>query len=71
VTVTGTNTNFVQGTTVVNPMPGVTFGAVTVNSATSFSVPITANAATTPLPVSIWVTTGAEEAVFPNGIQVQ
>jgi hypothetical protein len=70
-TVTGVNTSFVQGTTMVNPMPGVTFGAVTVTTATSLSVPITANASTTPLPVSIWVTTGTEEAVFPNGIQVQ
>ena len=70
-TVTGTNTNFVQGSTVLNPMPGITFGAATVTSATSLSVPITAGALTTPLPVSVWVTTGLEEAVFPNGIQVQ
>jgi hypothetical protein len=70
-TVTGTNTNFVQGSTMLNPMPGITFGAATVTSATSLSVPITAGALTTPLPVSVWVTTGLEEAVFPNGIQVQ
>ena len=70
-TVTGTNTNFQQGTTAMNPVQGLTFGAVTVNSATSLSVPITANASSTPFPVSIWVTTGLEEAVFPNGVQVQ
>ena len=34
-TVTGVNTNFVQGTTVISPIPGVTVGAITVTSATS------------------------------------
>jgi hypothetical protein len=69
-TVTGVNTNFVQGTTVVTPMPGVTFGAVTVTGPTSLWMPITANATSLPLPASIWVKTGLEEAVFPNGIQI-
>ncbi len=31
-TVTGVNTNFVQGTTVLSPIPGVTIGTVTVTS---------------------------------------
>ena len=70
-TVTGVNTAFVEGTTVVNTIPGITFGAATVLNATSLSVPITANAVTTPLPVSIWITTGSQEVVLPNGIQIQ
>ena len=41
-TITGANTNFVQGTTVLSPIPGVTIGPITVNSATSMTVQLTA-----------------------------
>ena len=70
-TVTGTDTNFVQGVSVLNPIPGMVFGEATVTNATTLSVPILSNAPSTPLPVSIWVTTGSEEAIFPNGITIE
>jgi hypothetical protein len=70
-TVTGTNTNFVQGTTIVNQIPGIFFGPATVVSPTSLLVEITAEETGTPRPISIWVTTGSQEVIFPNGIQIQ
>src|ERR1019366_3124192 len=70
-TITGTNTNFVQGTTTVSPLPGVTIGTVTVNSPTSLTVHLTAAANATPQPYSILAATGAEEDVLPNALVVQ
>ena len=68
VTVTGANTHFVQGTTVVSPMVGFTVGAVTVLSPTSLTVTLTPGSSVTPQPESIWVITGTEEAVLPNAV---
>ncbi len=50
-TITGANTNFVQGTTTVSPLPGITIGAVTVNSPTSLTVQLTAAANATVQPL--------------------
>jgi hypothetical protein len=70
VTVTGLNTTFDQGLTVVNvTSPNVSAGMPTVTSATSFTVPLTATA--TSVPQSIWVTTSGQEAVLPNGLIIQ
>ena len=68
VTVTGANTSF-SSATIVNPIPGVTIGSVNITSATTLTVALTpaANA----VPESIWVTTGTEEAVLPNGLTFQ
>jgi hypothetical protein len=74
-TVTGLNTNFVQGVTSLSGMPGITIGAVTVNSATSLTVELTAASDAVLQPVSVLAITGAfpgnEEAVLPNGLLIQ
>jgi hypothetical protein len=70
VTVTGLNTNFGAGT-IVNPIPGVTIGAITVTSPNTFTVDLTPAANATVVPESIWVTTGTQEAVLPNGLTFQ
>jgi hypothetical protein len=74
VTVNGANTSFVQNVTVVNPIPGVTIGAVNVISPTLLQVTLTPTAV--PLsPESVWVSTGLDinggtEAVLPNSLTI-
>jgi hypothetical protein len=70
-TLTGVDTNFVQGTTTISPIPGVTIGTITVNSATSLTVQLTAAANATAQPYSILAITGTEEDVLPNGLAIQ
>ncbi len=74
-TVTGLNTNFVQGVTDLAPMAGITIGAVTVNSPTSLTVTLTAASDAALQPVSLVAITGAppgnEEAALPNGLVIQ
>ena len=70
-TITGTNTNFVQGTTQLSPIPGVTMGTITVNSATSMTVQLTAASNAVAQPYSILAITGSEQDVLPNGLVVQ
>lgn len=70
VTVTGVGANFTQGETVVNNVTGLIAGPVTVLSPTSLTVSLTAQSGISQ-PASIWVTTGAVEAVLPNGIVIQ
>lgn len=70
-TVTGENTHFVQGTTVLAPIPGVTVGAITVLGPTSLTVELTTAANATVQPYSIVAITGTEEAVLPNGFVIQ
>jgi hypothetical protein len=70
-TVTGTNTNFVQGTTQLSPIPGVTIGPITVTSPTTFTVQLTAAGNAVPQPYSILAITGAEQDVLPNGLVLQ
>jgi sugar lactone lactonase YvrE len=69
-TVTGTNTHFVQGTTTISPIPGVTVGTVTVTSPTVLTVQLTAAATATTQPYSVLAITGTEEAVLPNGLTI-
>jgi sugar lactone lactonase YvrE len=69
-TVTGTNTNFVQGTTTIAPIPGVTVGAITVTSPTVLTVQLTAAATATAQPYSVLAMTAGEEAVLPNGLSI-
>jgi len=69
-TLTGVNTHFAQGTTQVTVGAGLTPSSVTVNSGTSLTLQLTADASAGPGPYSIVVTTGAEEAVLPNGFMV-
>jgi hypothetical protein len=70
-TITGANTNFVQGTTMLNPIPGVTIGTIAVNSATSLTVQLTAVGNASPQPRSIVAVTGSEQAVLPNALLIQ
>jgi hypothetical protein len=68
--VTGLNTNFVQGVTRVNNSTGLIAGPATVLSPTTLTVPITAQVGLAQ-PAAVWVTTGAEDAVLPNGLLIQ
>jgi hypothetical protein len=70
-TVTGSNTSFAQGTTTLNPIPGITIGTITVNTSTSLTVQLTAAANAAVQPRSIDAITGTQEAVLPNGLMVQ
>ena len=70
-TVTGVNTNWVQGTTSLMPIPGITFGPVTVTSPTSMTTQITVSSTATPQPYSVTAVTGLEEDVLPNGLMIQ
>jgi hypothetical protein len=69
-TVTALGTGFLQGSTVMVPVGGVTASAPTVTSPTSFTVTLTASSIAPQQPVSIYVQTGIEEAVLPNGLLV-
>ena len=69
-TITGANTHFLQGTAAIASIPGVTIGPVTVNSPTSLTVQMTANAGVALQPYSLLATAGSEEAVLPNGLDV-
>jgi len=69
-TITGTNTHWVQGTTTLNAIPGVTMGPVTVIDATHLTVQLTADAGALLQPYSILAITGSEEAVLPNGLNI-
>ena len=70
-TITGVNTSFTQGTTTLSPIPGVTIGAVTVNSPTSLTVQLTAAADAALQPYTIVAITNSEQDVLPNGLIIQ
>jgi hypothetical protein len=69
-TVTGVDTNFVDGTTMVTDLPGITVGTVTVTNATTLTVQLTAASGAVEQPVSLLAITGSEEAVLPNGLVI-
>jgi S-layer homology domain len=69
--ITGTNTNFVQGTTALSPIPGVTIGAISVITPTYLTVQLTAAPTANPQPYSIVTITGNEQEVLPNGLLIQ
>jgi hypothetical protein len=62
---------FRAGTTQLSPIPGVTIGAITVTSATSMTVQLTAASNAVPQPYSILAITGSEQDVLPNGLVIQ
>ena len=70
-TITGANTSFVQGTTQLSPIPGVTIGTITVTSATTMTVQLTASSDAVTQPYSILAITGSEQDVLPNGLVIQ
>ena len=71
VTITGVNTTFAQGVTTISPIPGITFGPVTVSSPTLLTVPMTVSASAPAQPSPVLVITSAEQAVDPSGLTVQ
>ncbi len=71
-TVTGLNTTFQPGITDFVPPPGITINSLTVNSPTSLTLSLTAapsGVAVQPEPV--YIQTGTQEAVLPNGLIIQ
>lgn len=71
VTLTGQNTNWVNGTTQVGTGPGITVGNVVVTSSTTLTVQLNVASSATPGQYSLTATTGSEEATLPNGFVVQ
>jgi hypothetical protein len=71
ITVYGSNTNFTQGSTTVNPIPGFTIGVPTVISPTELTVDLTAGSTASASPGAIWVTDPVGEEVLPNAISIQ
>jgi hypothetical protein len=73
-TITGLNTNFLNGVTILNPIPNITMGPVTVVNATTLTVQLSASSTAALQPVSPLAITGNfpddEEAVLPNGLTV-
>jgi hypothetical protein len=74
-TITGLNTNFVQGVTTLGTLAGITAGAVTVVNETTLTVQLSAASDAALEPVSPLAITGTppgnQEAVLPNGLTVQ
>jgi hypothetical protein len=70
VTIRGVHTNFTQGTTQVSAGPGVTAANIVVANANALTVQLTIAANAASGPRTIVVTTGAEQAVLPNGLTV-
>ena len=71
VTVTGSNTHFQQGTTQVGAGPGVTVNTVSVIDANTLKVNLTVASGASLGKRTMVVTTGAEEAILPNGLTIQ
>ncbi len=70
VTITGVNTNFQSGDTVAVPSGMLAVSNVVVNSATSISVVLTANANVVDGPQALVVTTGGQNLTLPLAIKV-
>lgn len=70
-TVTGVNTAFVNGQTVIQSAPGITVGAVIVTAPGTLSVELSADPDAAVQPISLLAITGAQEAVLPNGITIE
>ncbi|MGO4880806.1 MAG: putative Ig domain-containing protein [Bryobacteraceae bacterium] len=70
VTITGSNTHFVQGTTQASFGPGVTVTGVTVNSPTSAIAQLTISATAAAGPQTVTVSTGAEQESLTNGFSI-
>jgi hypothetical protein len=74
-TITGLNTNFVNGVTTLGAMAGITAGTVTVVNGTTLTVQLSAASGASLEPLSPLVITGTppgnQEAVLPNGLTVQ
>jgi len=70
-TVTGLNTNFVQGVTGVVPTGGISASDINMVSPTQFTVTLTAASNALLQPEPVYVETGTQVAILPNAIHVQ
>ena len=70
VTIRGVNTNFAQAITQVSAGPGITASNTQVTNAGTLTVQLTVAANAAAGPRTIVVTTGAEQAILPNGLSV-
>ncbi len=70
VTITGVNTNFQAGDTVVVPSGMLAVSNVVVKSATSITATLTANESVVPGPQALVVTTGGQNLTLPLAIKV-
>ena len=71
VTLTGQNTHWVNGTTVVSTGLGLMATNVVVTNATTLTAQLVIAPNAVPGPYSLTATTGGEEATLPNGFTVQ
>lgn len=71
ITLTGVNTHFFGGSTVITTAPGISASNVLVTSGTSLTVQLAVDPSAILGPYSLVATTGTEEAVLPNGFTVQ
>lgn len=69
-TITGANTSFVQGVSVVRAGPGITVGAANITGNQTLTVLLTISSAAATGPRSITVTTGTEDVTLPNGFTI-
>jgi hypothetical protein len=68
-TITGLNTTFDSSTMIV-PVGGVTASTIVVTSPTSMTATLTSAPGSAAKPVSIYVQSGPQEAVLPNGLML-
>jgi hypothetical protein len=71
VTLIGLNTNWLQGTSALSPIPGVLVGSIKVSSPTVMSVTFIPQTNAPAQPDSLLVVTGTEQDVLPSGILIQ
>jgi hypothetical protein len=57
--------------TKLSPIPGVSFGTLSVNSPTTLTVQLTAAGDAVAQPYSVIAITGSEQDVLPNGLVIQ
>lgn len=69
-TMTGSNTGFLQGLTHITAGPGVTVGSIQVAGPDLLTVQLSVAASTMPGRRTILVKTGSQEAVLPNGLTI-
>jgi len=68
--ITGTNTNWIQGTTIGTFGPGISLNTLTINSATSATANITIAANATPEANTVTLTTAGEVASDPSSFTI-
>ena len=70
INITGTNTNFSQGTTVATFGPGISVNTLTINSPTSATAVVTVNTFATPEANTVTLTTAGETASDPSSLTI-